>query len=96
MVDLAHEREQEAKETMEALQNEITRLHELSGQGEALMAGRQDARSGTVLLHDVAQMRSQLETVNAKQDAVEAQRLELETKLESANAELQASYTHVM
>ncbi|XP_043234080.1 cilia- and flagella-associated protein 58-like [Amphibalanus amphitrite] len=101
MVDLAHEREQEAKETMEALQNEITRLHELSGQGEALMAGRQDAvselsgardelqkeRDG--LLHDVAQMRSQLETVNAKQDAVEAQRLELETKLESANAELQ-------
>ena len=101
MVDLAHEREQEAKETMETLQNEITRLHELSGQGEALMVGKQDAvselsgardelqRERDGLLKDVAQLRSQLETVTARQATAEAERLELETKLDSTAAELQ-------
>lgn len=43
MVDLAHEREMEAKETMETLQSEITRLHELSGEGDAAINNQQDA-----------------------------------------------------
>ncbi|XP_037091261.1 cilia- and flagella-associated protein 58-like [Pollicipes pollicipes] len=101
MVDLAHEREQESKETMEALQTEITRLHEVAGQGDEAAAGKQDAVAELIsarddllkerdgLLQDVTQLRTQLDEASAKQEAVEKLHQEAEAKLEAMTQEMQ-------
>ena len=42
MVDLAHDREQEAKDTMESLQTEIAHMHQLAGQTEQISSEQQE------------------------------------------------------
>ena len=42
MVDLAHDREQEAKDTMESLQAEISHMNQLAGQSEQISSEQQE------------------------------------------------------
>ncbi|XP_037068879.1 cilia- and flagella-associated protein 58-like [Pollicipes pollicipes] len=101
MVDLAHEREQEAKETMESLQGEIGRLHELAGQGEQISNEQQEAmdeltdtraevmRERNELLAEVNKLREQLERLMTSQDNNDKLRQDTDAKLQNMTQEMQ-------
>ncbi|XP_043203912.1 cilia- and flagella-associated protein 58-like [Amphibalanus amphitrite] len=101
MVDLAHDREQEAKDTMESLQAEIAHMHQLAGQTEQISSEQQETmdelsatkadltRERTDLLAEVTRLRSQLDRAMACQEDTEKRRLETEARLQNLTEEMQ-------